>query len=291
LFLCLFFLSGTVSATNTIYVNGTGGNDNNNGTSWNHAKATIQNGTDTVSNRGTVYVANGIYKENLKINSSLSLYGESRSDTIIDGTNSGSVISIAPISSIFVDISNFTIINGDHTSYGGGISNPRSYCTITNCNIFSNTALADGGGIYNAGSCNIINSIITGNTARRDGGGIWNTGICYLFSSIIISNTALDLGGGVYNFGLLYADGSSVVYGNNPDQIFGNEIQSISSSILNPPVNNNSSSSEISLNSKNPLVNAESQTTIKMQTTGLPLAGLIIAILALFGGLASSKRK
>ena len=249
MFLSLFFLSGTVSATNTIYVNGTGGNDNNNGTSWNHAKATIQNGTDTVSNRGTVYVANGIYKENLKINSSLNLYGESQSDTIIDGTNSGSVISIAPISSIFVDISNFTIINGGHTSYGGGILNPRSYCTITNCNIFSNTALADGGGIYNAGSCNLINSIITGNTARRDGGGIWNTGICYLFSSIIISNTALDLGGGVYNFGLLYADGSSLIYGNNPDQIIGNEIQPMSSSSLNPPVNDNSSNSEISHNS------------------------------------------
>ena len=42
---------------------------------------------------------------------------------------------------------------------------------------------------------------------------------------------------------------------------------------------------------KNPLVNAESQTTIKMQKTGLPITGLLLAILALFGGLASSKRK
>jgi hypothetical protein len=289
MFLSLIFLSSTVNATNTIYVNGTGGNDNNNGTSWDHAKATIQNGTDSVSNRGTVYVANGIYKENLKINSSLNLIGESRSDTVIDGTNSGSVISIAPISSIFVNISNFTIINGDHTSYGGGISNPGSSCTITNCNIFSNTALADGGGIYNAGSCDIINSIVTGNTARRDGGGIWNTGICYLYNTIIISNTALDLGGGVYNYGLIYADGSSLIYGNIPDQIIGHEILTTSSSI-NPPVNNNSSNSEIS-NSKNPLVNAESTTSIGMQKTGLPIAGLIIAIIALFGGLASSKRK
>ena len=288
MFLCLFFLSGAVSATNTIYVNGTGGNDNNNGTSWDDAKATIQNGTDTVSSGGTVYVANGIYKENLKINNSVNFYGQSQIGTIIDGTNSGSVISIAPISLIFFDITNFTIMNGDHASYGGGILNPKSYCTITNCNIISNTALADGGGIYNAGSCNIINSIITGNTARRDGGGIWNTGFCYLYSSMIISNSALDLGGGVYNFGLLYADGSSMIYGNNPDQVIGHDIQPMSSSILNPPVNN-SSSSKISHNSKNPLVNAES--TTGMQKTGSPVAGLILAILALFGGLAISKRK
>ena len=153
------------------------GKRNNNGTSWDDLpQATIQNGTDTVSSGETVYVANGIYKENLKINNSVNFYGQSQSGTIIDGTNSGSVISIAPISLIFVDISNFTIMNGDHASYGGGILNPRSYCTITNCNILSNTALADGGGIYNAGSCNIINSIITGNTARRDGGNLeyWN---------------------------------------------------------------------------------------------------------------------
>ena len=81
----------------------------------------------------------------------MNLYGESQSDTIIDGTNSGSVISIAPNRLIFFGISNFTIMNGNHTSYGGGILNPRSYCTITNCNIISNHALADGGGIYNAG--------------------------------------------------------------------------------------------------------------------------------------------
>ena len=54
-----------VPVNNTIYVNGTGGNDSNNGTSWDSAKATIQNGTDTVDDDGTVYVADGIYKEHI----------------------------------------------------------------------------------------------------------------------------------------------------------------------------------------------------------------------------------
>lgn len=38
-------------------------------------------------------------------------------------------------------------------------------------------------------------------------------------------------------------------------------------------------------------VNAATEKTVGMQKTGLPLAGLILAVLALFSGLATSKRK
>lgn len=285
--LCIIFLSGAVSAANTIYVNGTGGNNANNGTSWAYSKATIQNGTNTVSSGGNVYVANGVYKENLKINNDVNLYGESRDGTIIDGNHFGSVINI---SSNFVSISDFTVINGDRTSYGGGIYNEAN-TIITNCNIANNRAL-DGGGIYNAYFCYIYNSLITGNTASYEGGGIKNLAQCYLYNTMIISNTAPD-GGGICNLAMVYADSLTYLFNNQPNEVVGNDIIPISSpgKGSNSTVNNNSSNSNISPNSKDPLVNAVSSTTIEMQKTGLPIAGLILAILALIGGLASSKRK
>lgn len=285
LILFTFAIISSANAANTIYVNGTSGNDANNGTSWTYAKATIQNGVNTVSSGGNVYVANGVYKENLKINNDINLYGESKDSTIIDGNHSASVINI---SSNFVGISNFTVKNGDWTSYGGGIYN-NANAIITNCNIANNRAL-DGGGIYNAYFCYIYDSLITGNTASYEGGGIKNLGQCYLYNTLIISNTAPD-GGGICNLAMVYADSLTYLFNNHPDDVVGNAIIPISSpgKGSNSTVNNNSSNSNISPNSKNPLVNAVS--SIRMQKTGLPIIGLILAILVLFGGLASSKRK
>ena len=86
---------GNVSAANasTIYVNGSSGQDTWDGqlAVWNGTsgpKATIKNATGTVLSDGTVYVANGIYNEsNIKLNTNMTIVGETQQNTIINGKN------------------------------------------------------------------------------------------------------------------------------------------------------------------------------------------------------------
>jgi len=67
----------------------------------------IQDGIDAVSG-STVYVANGIYYEHIVIDKPLSLIGEDRENTIIDGSGTGDVIYV---SGNYVNITEFTIRN------------------------------------------------------------------------------------------------------------------------------------------------------------------------------------
>ena len=58
-------------------------------TSWETAADSIQKCINICVDGDTVYVANGIYKENLVINTAISLIGSSMDSTVIDGTNLG----------------------------------------------------------------------------------------------------------------------------------------------------------------------------------------------------------
>lgn len=87
--------------------------------------STIQAGLDNADEEDTVQVAEGIYFENLDWPNIhiLSLFGESRETTIIDGTQSGSVIDIDlphDLDSCIIFIQNFTLTNGYNIN-GGGI--------------------------------------------------------------------------------------------------------------------------------------------------------------------------
>nr|WP_319374007.1 Ig-like domain-containing protein [uncultured Methanobacterium sp.] len=218
----------------------TTGNDSWTGNSSTHIdgtdigpKATIQNGADTVESGGTVYVAEGTYKEHVTINQNLNLIGESLAGTILDGTQNGRPLTIN--SGLTVIITNFTITNGNVTgtnANGGGIYNDQGTLTITNCNINNNTATATatgqnayayGGGIYNnqgtltITNCNINNNTATATTTGSNafayayGGGIYNNfGTLTITNCNINNNTATATttgsnafayayGGGIYN--------------------------------------------------------------------------------------------
>ncbi len=73
---------------------------------------TIQDAIDNANDGDVIYVYKGIYYENIVVNKSITLVGESKKSTIIDGKNIGSVVKITASE---VKISNFTIRNG---SYG-----------------------------------------------------------------------------------------------------------------------------------------------------------------------------
>lgn len=190
-------------------------------------KATIQNGTNTVDNSGTVYVADGTYQEHITISKNLSLIGQSTTGTIIDGTNNGRPLTIT--SGLSVNLTNFSIINGycffgivTWSAPGAGIYNSGTL-NMTNCNVENNTAdgQSEGGGIYNSGTlymtnCNVEKNraIDFGEHSRSNGGGIYNSGIINMANCNVKNNTADATmltygedananGGGIYNSGTI----------------------------------------------------------------------------------------
>jgi len=113
----------------------------------------IQDLIDNASDGDTINIPSGTYYENIVINKSISLIGEDKEKTIIDGGNNGTVIRISINK---VTVSGFTIQNGDD-----GIGLYRSNRTSIIGNIISN----NGDGIYLNGCSgnNIKYNIISNN--------------------------------------------------------------------------------------------------------------------------------
>jgi hypothetical protein len=123
---------GNVAAApgDTIYVNGTSGQDTWDGQIpvWNGTsgpKATIKNATGTVNTGGTVNIADGQYtglnNTNININRNMTFAGQSSYGTIINGTNSSTIFIIA--SGVYSNIVNITLINAKSSNNGGAILN------------------------------------------------------------------------------------------------------------------------------------------------------------------------
>ena len=176
-FLFLFILSANVLAAD-YYVKTTanGGNNANDGLTWDTAKETITAAMALVNGSDNVHVAAGTYNERVSFHASdnnqlLGGYapagGATRAPwsnpTIISGTGlTGSVIYIPGnfgtsrgYSGIVFD--GFTVKNGSKsTAYGAGIESYSVGLTIKNCTIESNTSTGSGvvGGIYAAALLN-----------------------------------------------------------------------------------------------------------------------------------------
>ena len=105
----------------------------NDGHTWGYdAFAKIQDGVDGVAYWGQILVYNGVYSENIVINKPVSLYGENKETTIIDGSTSGNVITIDNTG--WVRIEDFSVRNGIN-----GINiKSSSHNKISHCNISSN---------------------------------------------------------------------------------------------------------------------------------------------------------
>ena len=126
-------------------------------------------------------------------------------------------------------LSGVTVTRGHFSGKGGGIFS-SGILTLTDCDITSNTAGSDGGGLYVAsgtttliggnvagnaasvaggaievggGAMTVTGTLITGNFAIAFGGGIGNLGTLSLRDVTVAGNTANSASGGVFNLGTL----------------------------------------------------------------------------------------
>jgi len=122
-------ISITSFDSNTLYVGGNG--------TGNYSK--IQDAIDNSSDGDTVFVYNGTYYENVKVDKSINLTGQDKDTTIIDCNESGDVIYV---SADWVNISGFKIQDGQHGGYpyeDAGIDISSNFNTITGNTISNNS--------------------------------------------------------------------------------------------------------------------------------------------------------
>ncbi|MHC4661898.1 MAG: right-handed parallel beta-helix repeat-containing protein [Planctomycetota bacterium] len=226
--LTLSFMVDPTPAPNTIHVSEEFGNDNNDGSSWSNAVASISKGIELGNDDQTVLVADGIYTgpENRKIR----LFGKGLTVKSVNGPaaciidcqfqEKGFYLVDGEISTSVID--GFTIINGDSAvdicgggiyissnpiirnciikdcirEWGGGIGIDGSGPEIVNCVFENNSAYNRGSGIYiKSGNANIIDCTFRQNSALTGGGIYTLTDNSNIIGCTIVNNHAVDGGG------------------------------------------------------------------------------------------------
>ena len=252
--LALGMLGLGVAHGGDFYVQQSVGNDANPGTAWGtgNAVATIKRGLElAIANAGpdTIHVAAGTYAENSSLyysGNDTTLLGSypasgagprdrTATPSIIDGSGTGAVVSIAGVNNVVLD--RFVIQNGSAPS-GGGVyfGYDTSNVTLSNNLIQNNVAQGLGGGIAAGGGgpsisgLKLLNNVIRNNQAQSGGGGVSIRGgttaqvlnnqirdnrvvdgsgggivlseaatRALLRGNSLLKNTASALGGGIYN--------------------------------------------------------------------------------------------
>ncbi|MCK4444356.1 MAG: right-handed parallel beta-helix repeat-containing protein, partial [Thermoplasmata archaeon] len=210
-FTAFSILPATVAAT-TLYVGG-GGPGN---------YTTIQSAIDATVPGNTIFVYNGTYNENLLADKTLSLIGESRDSTWINGGGFGDTIYVT---ADWVNLTGFFVWNGGLNGWDAGIELDQ----VQNCYIADNNFIVnDFDGIFLRSSSNNTianntvafnpdigiyllsshNNTIIGNNVSSNG---FNIALDSSHGNIIANNNASDSDTGI---GLFYSD-HNIVTGNN----------------------------------------------------------------------------
>jgi len=169
-----------------------------------HPYQFIQDGIDAANKDDTIYVFNGIYKENLVINKSITLRGENNKTTIIDG---GAIDDTIWINASYVNIDSFTVRNSIVDMFSGGIKvcEFRGYPTelltdisISNCIISNNDC---GIRMDTIDGFDISNCIINSNSGHSVY--MWDSENVTIDKCELYDN-GKDLGGGASIVGAIY---------------------------------------------------------------------------------------
>ena len=233
LFVLLTSVSG-VHASQNVYVNATGGNDSNDGSSE-HPYQTIDQAMKNVDENGTVKIADGTYKgkgnTNLTISKNMKIIGQHQKKTIINGEGTNWIFKVSK--GVNVTILNLTLTNG--TAKNGGAIYNEGTCNVRDC-IFTGNTATSGGAIYNYYSItNLSYCTFTGNKATDSGGAIHNYySITNLSYCTFTGNTATN-GGAFDNMGTCKMHNCAFT-GNTAT--YGGAIDNFGHSIANLNVNN-----------------------------------------------------
>jgi parallel beta-helix repeat protein len=131
--------------------------------------SSIQEAVDAASEGDIIYVKSGTYNETILINKTLSLMGENKETTIINGYNKGPVVLICKDN---VKVIKFTILNGDTPSpssqYFPGSTRLAGVhlLSVSNCSIVNNDIANSGCGIwlYDSKNNKLVENNITNNS-------------------------------------------------------------------------------------------------------------------------------
>ncbi|MBP7689343.1 MAG: cadherin-like beta sandwich domain-containing protein, partial [Thermoflexales bacterium] len=195
------------------YVDQATGSDSNECEAWGagHACQTIGGAIGKSTQPGTyIYIAAGLYTENLTATLPLNFVGVGADNTIIDGNQTNRVLNITGAESA-VSLTGLTVRNGKLTSGNGAGINAAGALALTNVNVLSNTTSSgNGGGVYAAGTLSLTNTTVMSNTAAHAtasvyGGGIYAANVTRISGGIFRNNlanaasaTAGVYGGGAY---------------------------------------------------------------------------------------------
>jgi parallel beta-helix repeat protein len=123
---------------------------------------TIQGAINSASDGATIFVRNGTYYENIVVNRQISLIGENKYDTIIDGGGVYGVDAVVQVKSDNVSMNGFTI-RGSDPDYGTGILLQGDYSNISDTVMSGNSCgleVIDEGGNVICGNTITNNSVL-----------------------------------------------------------------------------------------------------------------------------------
>jgi len=210
-------VTGEANNKNILYV---GGQGTGNYTS-------IQDAINTANTNDTIYIFNGTYHENIIINKTVTLIGENKNNTILNGSGFEEIINITADN---VKITNLTIQNG---VYGIKLYKIKN-STIKN-NIITNNM--EGIWFYSSYNNTIIENNITSN--MNYGISIYSfenknfSSNNYIYNNNFINNTAYDECKNLWDNGIIYGgnywynyngtDKNNDGFGDTPYSILGDE--------------------------------------------------------------------
>jgi len=182
---------------------------------------TIQAAINHASAGEIILVASGTYSENISLKDGVTLLGEDRDTTIIDG---GWVYSAGCGADTVID--GFTVTQGVGGPIGGGMCNESSIVTLTDCAFMYNRdadssglPTARGGAIYNASGTNC-----TFCSNEAVGGVLCIGGTLTVYNSILWDNNFFDYPDTNDSAGIVFVDGDgtiTITYSNVEDGYSG----------------------------------------------------------------------